>query len=222
MKAFGMKPLNRQIAQGAALLLVFAASATLLSWARWVRGISDGDRALAAGDVSGAERAFEAADQWAAHTLIPVVFTRSHYRGLALSRASLLNSRGKYDELAQMLEAAVARLPEFGDDGGYHFWVGIVEYRKAVGQTDKRMQRAGLQQAADSFRAALAAPPGTSGGPDWDAKYNYEFTSRLVAEMGDKKGDPPEKMNRGGMKILREDPNHPKEQQQKLAPNKQS
>jgi hypothetical protein len=29
-------------------------------------------------------------------------------------------------------------------------------------------------------------------------------------------------MNRGGMKILREDPDHPKEQQQKLAPDKQS
>jgi hypothetical protein len=217
-----MKLFRRQIAKGAAVLLVFVSSAMLLSWARWVQGIADGDRALAAGNLSGAEQAFEAADRWAAHTLLPAVCTRSQYRWLALSRASLLNSRGKYDDLEHVLEGAVARSPEFGADAGYHFWVGIVEYRKAMAQTDKRTQRAGLQQAADSFRAAMAAQPRTPGGPDWDAKYDYEFTSRLVAEMGNKKDQAPEKMNRGGMKILREDPDHPKEQQQKLAPNKQS
>jgi hypothetical protein len=216
-----MKKLKRQIAQGTAALLVLIASVTLLSYAQWVRGISDGDRELANGDYSRAEQAYAAAGNWVEHTLLPTGLIRSHYRGLVFSHASLLNARGKYDDLTQLLESAVARMPEFGNDPQYHFWVGIVEYRKATAQTDKQALRTGLQRAADSFRAALAYAPAVPDGPAWDAKYNYEFTSRLVAQMGNKK-ETQEKLNRGGMKILREDPDHPKEQQQKLAPNKQS
>ena len=214
-----MKGLKRQIAAGTAALLVLGASLLLLSYARWVRGIADGNRAVVNENFSGAEQAYTAAEKWSGQTLVPSAWLRPHYRALVFNQARVLNANKKYDVLARLLEAAVAHDPALANDPEYDFWTGIVEYRKAVSETDKQALRAGLQRASDSFRLALAAAPN---GADWDAKYNYELTSRLLAGMRNKNDDTPEKLNRGGMKILREDPDHPKEQQQKLAPDKQS
>lgn len=210
---------RRQIAAVTAALGVLAASMILLSYAQWVRGIADGNRAMADENFSAAEQAYTAAEKRAGHIFLPGVLLRSHYRTLLFNEARLLNISKKYDDLGRLLATAAVHLPEFANDPEYHFWMGIVEYRKALSETDKQVLRAGIERAADSFRLALASAPN---GGDWDAKYNYELTSRLLAGMRNKNEDSPEKFHRGGMKILREDPDHPKEQQQKLAPDKQS
>jgi hypothetical protein len=209
---------RQSIAVGIAALVIVGVSLCLLSYARWVRGVADGSRALASGNFAGAEQAYTAAEKSARQPLLPFALLRPGYRMLVFNEARLLDKQQKYDELGRFLPAVAAHTPELANDPEYHFWMGTVEYRRAISQTDKQMVRAGIQQAADSFRLALAA----SNGADWDAKYNYELTSRLLAGMRDKNEDKPEKLNRGGMKILREDPDHPKEQQQRLAPDKQS
>ena len=66
----------------------------------------------------------------------------------------------KYDDLAHLLETAAAHSPELANEPEYHFWIGIVEYRKAVAETDKQAVRARLQRASDSFRLALASAAG--------------------------------------------------------------
>ncbi len=214
-----MTALMRQIAVGAAAILVLAASLLLLSDARWVYGVAQGNRALAGGNVSAARQAYTIAEKRIGATLLPFVLVRSHYRQLVFNQARLLNADRKYDDLSRLLDAGLARAPELANDPEYHFWTGIAEYRKAIAQTDKQVLRAGLQQAADSFRLALTFAPE---GADWDAKYNYELISRLLADMRDKDDDTQQKLKRGGMKFLREDPAHPKEQQQTLAPDKKS
>jgi DNA-directed RNA polymerase specialized sigma24 family protein len=212
-----MNGIKRKIAAATAALLVLAASLELVSYARWVRGIADGNRELANENYSAAEQAYSAAERWFDHTSVPSAFLRTGYRRLVFNQARLFDATKKYDDLAHLLEGAAAHHPELAAEAEYHFWMGIVEYRKAVAETDKQALRAGLQRASDSFRMALASGPDAA---DWDAKYNYEFVFRLLAGMRNKNDDTPEKLNRGGMKILREDPDHPKEQQQKLAPDK--
>jgi hypothetical protein len=217
-----MKRLKRQIAAAAGVLLALAASVVLLSYSRTVRSIEDGNRALAGHDYAAAEQAYTAAANRVAHGLLPAALFREPYRVLVFNQARLLRATRKYDELARLLERIATRTPELSNDPEYHFWMGIVEYAKAGSETDKQAVRASLQRASDRFRLALESAPSSSPDTNWDAKYNYELTSNLLAGMRNKEKDSQEKINRGGMKILREDPDHPKEQQQKLAPDKQS
>ena len=216
-----MNRLGRQIAIAAGMLVILALSLALLSYAYAVHGIENGNRLLAARDYSAAESAYRDAENRISHSLVPSALYQSQYRVLVFNEARLFRAVANYTELAHLLERVVARAPDLANDPEYHFWTGIVEYAKAASQTDKQVVRASLQRAADSFRLAMSSSPLNSTGGDWDAKYNYELTARLLAGMR-KNEETPEKLNRGGMKILREDPDHPKEQQQKLAPEKRS
>lgn len=203
-----MKRLTRQLALAAVVLVVFVASFALLSYSGWVRGIERGNAALARQDYTAAEQAFTSAEKR--------VGNAADYQLSIFNHARLLDAVHRYDDLSHLLEAAVAHQPALGESSEYHYWLGIVEYRKALAVSDKQAQRSGLQRASESFRLALAAAP-----EDWDARYNYELTARLLDSMR-KKDDAPDKVNRGGMKILREDPDKEKDQKQKLAPVKQS
>ena len=212
-----MRPLAHQIAVVTVALMVLLVSLSLLSYAQWVRGIAVGDRALQNQDLAAAEAAYTAAVTRAEHIPLPSIFLRSRYRTLVFNRARLFDARHNYDALARWLEAAASHSPAIAAAPEYHFWTGVVEYEKAIDLKDKRAVREGLQRASEDFRLALESDPN-----DWDTKYNYELTARLLERMQNKKEESQQKVNRGGMKILREDPDKTKEQQQKLAPDKQS
>jgi hypothetical protein len=208
---------TRQIAIAAAGLALLLVSLALLSYARWVREVAEGNRAMANEDYAEAERTYADAAGRAERSVLPFSLLRSPYRRLVFNRARALYAARKGDDLLlHMLEAEASRIPSLADDSEYHFWIGAVQYRKAISQNDKQAVRAGLQRAADSFRRALAAAP-----DDWDAKYNYEITARRLESMR-KNEDKVEKLKRGEMKILREDTDKAKERQQKLSPEKQS
>ncbi len=212
-----MKRLTRRIVAMVAALLVLAVSLLLLSYASWVREIAEANRALSNEDHATAEQDYLAAEKRGAHLLMPAQFLYWEDRVLLFGRVRLLNRDKKYAELAHLLEGAAQHFPELANDSEYHFWMGIVEYQKAVSETDKQAVRTDLQQASESFKTSLSGAPN-----DWDAKYDFELTARMLAGMRNKKEDSQEQFKRGGMKILREDPDQPKEQQQKLAPDKQS
>jgi tetratricopeptide (TPR) repeat protein len=195
--------LARQLATGIALIAVLVISSMLLAYAGWVRSIEKAD--------------FAAAEAQFDHSYLPQVLLRPQYRVLVFNRARAMAAAGRNDDIAPWLEAAVKRVPALADDAEYHYWTGNQQYRKALAQSDKQMRRAGLQQAAASYRLALNSAP-----DDWDAKYNFQLTMRLLNSMRDKKEDSTEKMKQGGMKILREDTEKAKEQQQKLSPEKRS
>lgn len=205
--------LARQFGIGIAVLLVLAVSAILISYASWVRGINEGNRALANGDAPGALKLYEAAARRLER--MPGVNKLPGYRQLVFNRARALYLTGQDDELSRTLEAEAVRVPALTDDSEYHFWLGNAQFRKAIQQKDKQILQAGLQKAAESYRLSLAAAP-----DDWDAKYDYELTARLLEGMRKGKDDTLEKIQRGEMKILREDVDKDKEQQQKLAPEK--
>ena len=194
---------------GIAALLLLTISLSLISYASWVRGIENGNRALANGDIAAARQAYDVA---ARRDIAP---RSPGYRQLVFNRARALYESNQDDELTRMLEAEVMRAPFLAGDSEYHFWMGNVQFRRALAQKDKQALQAGLQQAVESYRRSLIAAP-----DDWDAKYNYELTSRLLDGMRKGKEENLEKLKRGQMKVLREDTEKNKEQQRQLAPEK--
>lgn len=207
------RKLVRRVAVAAAGLLLLVVSGFLLTYARWVHGIVDGNRALANGDITAARQTYDTAarrlEQWPSARRLP------GYRQLVFNRARALYAAKQDEDLTHMLEAEVVHAPSLADDSEYHFWIGNVEFRKAIAQKDKQAVQAGLEHAAESFRRSLVAAP-----DDWDAKYDYEVTTRLLEGMRKGKDDNLERIQRGQLKILREDVDKNKEQQQKLAPEK--
>jgi len=209
--------LARSVAVTVLALAVAAVSFALLSYSRWTHEIADANRALAAENYPAAERAYSGAYALAEHSLFPLIKIQSTWRRLVFNRARALYAMKQYDAVDRMLEAASTRVPALADDPEYHFWTGNVQYRQAIAETDKEALRSKLERTSDSFRAGLASAP-----DDWDLKYNYELTARLLAGMRNKKDDKTEKLKRGEMKILREDSEKSKEPQQKLSPAKRS
>lgn len=207
----------RRFAVSVLALAVVAVSFTLLSYSRWAYEIAQGNRALTVEDYPAAERAYRAAVARAEHSLFPLTNLRSTWRRLVFNRARSLYAMKQYDAVERTIEAAAARVPAVAEDPEYRFWMGNVQYRQAIAETDKNALRAALERASDSFRLGLASAP-----DDWDLKYNYELTARLLAGMRNKKDDKTEKLKRGEMKILREDSEKSKEPQQKLSPAKRS
>lgn len=194
---------------------ILIASVVLLSYARWLQGISKGNQALAVADVATAQRAYESAARQIGFLPSPGKVLPAGYRELVFNRARTLYAQQGDDVLARFLETEAARSPQLSEDSEYHYWIGNTQFRKAISQKDKQQRQSGLQQAAESYRRALMTSP-----DDWDAKYNYELSTRLLEGLRKGKQDNLEKMKRGQMKLLREDNETKKEQQRQVAPEK--
>lgn len=90
----------------------------------------------------------------------------------------------RQEKLDQLLELAAAH----SENAAARFWSGSALFARGVAETAKEAQIAWLGRAREEFRNALQLAP-----QDWDAKYNYELTERLLAELRDKP-TPPEQM----------------------------
>jgi hypothetical protein len=197
------------------VIVVLIVSVVLLGYARWLRGIEAGNQALALGNAAEARQAYDSAVRQIAFLPSPERVLLAGYRELVFNRARTLYTEQRYDDLARLMEIEAAQSPQLSEDAEYHYWLGNVQFRKAMAQKEKQQAQSGLQQAAESYRHALAASPG-----DWDSKYNYELCARLLEGMRKGKDDNLEKMKRGQMKLLREDNQKKEEQQRQVAPEK--
>ena len=209
------RKLARRFLEAAAWLLLLVVSLGLVSYARWLYRIAEGNRALAAADIAQARQAYAAAAQHlegfgALRALLP-----SGYRQLIFNRARALYAAGEDEELARMLDTEAARAPFLAEESEYHYWMGNVQCRRALAQKDKQALQVGLQQAGESYRRALAASPN-----DWDSKFNYELVTHVLENMRKGKEDSLERLKRGQVKLLRENIEKSRNQQNQLAPEK--
>jgi hypothetical protein len=78
-----------------------------------------------------------------------------------------------------------------------HFWAGSALFVKARDEEDPEIRLGWLGRAAEEFRKALELTP-----DDWDTKYNYELTSRLLDELRKQPKTPPKQM----LQLLRPEP----------------
>lgn len=197
------------------VLFILALSGVALAYASWLRGIERSNQFLAEGNTAASLQGYDKALRTVAVLPSSIRIVLAGYRELIYNRARALYVAQRPDELTRFLESQSAVAPQLADDAEYQYWIGNVQFNNATAQKDKQQVQSGLQQAAESYRRALAAAPG-----DWDAKYNYELTSRLLEGLSKGKEKDLEKSKRGQMKILREDNEKKQEQQRQVAPEK--
>jgi len=141
-------------------LLACAAGAALVAYGRWTRPIAAAGAALEAGDVQGA--------------LTPYAESARRFRALPLSQRLLDRdfSLVAHNQLAALYELrrwddVIERAVDAPPASGPHFWAGCALFRKGAEQKTREAQLEWVTRAQD----------------DWDAKYNFELTSRLAAAL---------------------------------------
>ena len=156
-----------------ALLIVagLLAGAGALGYAQWVRPARLADEALAREDPAGALAGYAAMETRFDRVPPAKQFLRADYTRALANQVALLYRLGRYEEAIDKAEASPA-----GADG--RFWSGCALYAKALRDPRAEARVGWLTRAQDQFRQALEAMP-----DDWDTKYNYELTSRLLAEL---------------------------------------
>ena len=152
-------------------ILALIAGAALLLYARWTAPQIEAAAAAAAGDSARALQSYRDStarfkDMPVAQQILPRDFARATYNELAL-----LYQRGEYDAVLEAADTAPA-------DAFPHFWAGCALFAKGDLEEKAEERLAWLNRAKDTFKLALAAAP-----DDWDTKYNYELSARLVTAL---------------------------------------
>jgi hypothetical protein len=171
------------------MVLSFVCGVGLLLFSLWLSPLAKAERAALQQDYIQALEYYAVAesrfDQFGfARQLLP-----SSYDSIITNRLRILY---RLDELDKLIEMAAVH----SGHAGSRFWSGSALFAKAIAQTEKEAQVAWLGRAREEFRSALELVPN-----DWDTKYNYELTERLLAELRDKPS-PPEQI----LELLRPKP----------------
>jgi hypothetical protein len=152
-------------------LLAFAAGTALVAYGRWTRPITAASASLEAGDAQAALAPYgESIRRFRALPMSQRLLSRD-FSLVFYNQLAVLYDLHRYDDV---IERAVDAPPASAP----HFWAGCALFRKGAEQKTREAQLEWLTRAQDEFKLALVAAPA-----DWDAKFNYELTSRLAAAL---------------------------------------
>ena len=171
-------------------VLAFLAGAALVGYGRWTAPVAEGDTALSAGQLDRALAGYAAAER--RFDALPVtrqLFAREHARTVT-NQLWALYRLGRYDDTVDKAEHAPA-------GAAPHFWAGCAFFQKAAAEEKPEGRLGWLTRAEEEFRQAVEAEP-----QDWDAKFDFELTTRLVAALKKQPKTPPAQM----MQLLRPPP----------------
>jgi hypothetical protein len=152
-------------------VLALIGGLALIAYGEWSKPLIDADRAVQSRDSLGALRAYGASavrfrDRAPMQQLLAGDFARLTHNQLAL-----LYRTGQY-------EAVIDAAGTAPSGAAPHFWVGSAMFAKSLQEDSADGQLQWLTRAEEEFKLALAAEP-----DDFDTKYNYELTARMVASM---------------------------------------
>jgi hypothetical protein len=169
---------------------VLMAGAALLGASWWLRPVSEAELAMARGDKTAALDRYGVARQRfnqipATKRLLPRI-----YDLVTANELSLLYSLQRYDEIIEKASA---------DDGAGSgpFWLACALFDKALLEEKPEVRLGWISQSHQQFRRAIDLSDG-----DWDAKYNFELTGRLLTRLKKE----PDTSRQEMMKILRDAP----------------
>jgi hypothetical protein len=149
-----------------ALLLV---GAVCLAAGRWLSPILDAQQAAREGRLQQAVASYAVAEKrFASMPLVKRVLPNL-YDMVVTNELRVLYTLKQYDEVIDKAGATATR--------GGNFWAGCALFAKgdlALMTPDKRMKW--LSEAQEEFRRAVQNAPS-----DFDAKFNYEVTTRVIA-----------------------------------------
>jgi len=160
------------------VVLAFLCGGALLAAAAWMRPLAEGEQAIREGRLELALERFAAAE--ARFDRLPASrrALRSAYAVSQDNQLWLLYRLERYDALIEK-GASPPRAP-------IHFWAGCALFAKSRAEEEPEARLGWLRRAGDEFRKALELDP-----DDWDTKFNYELTQRLLAELRRQPKAPP-------------------------------
>lgn len=173
----------------AIMLPIFICGVVLLALSLWLRPVSQAEQAAMDQDYERALSLYAVAEARINQSSLTRQLFSDSYDAVLVNQFRILY---RLDRLDQLLEMAAAH----ADSAAARFWSGAALFARAIAETEKEAQIAWLGRASGEFRSALQLVP-----DDWDVKYNYELTERLLAELRDKPS-PPDQI----MELLRPKP----------------
>jgi hypothetical protein len=158
-------------AAGTLAFLALLAGGLLVAVAAWTRPLSQGARAVEAGRLEEGLERYAAGEARFERLPLAKRLLPAAYEAAVGNQLWLQYRLKQYDAL---IDKAASATPSAAS----HFWAGCAFYEKARVEQDADARISYLDRAADEFRQSLEY------GPDvWDAKYNFELSSRLLAQI---------------------------------------
>lgn len=171
-------------------VLAFVCGVVLVGAVQWSRPLDAGERQLRDGNLDAALAQYAASE--ARFDRLPVtkqIMTRA-YLGAISNQLWVHYQLRQYDAL---IEKAAVSPPT----AATRFWAGCALFQKGTKEEESEARIGWLSRAEEEFRSALALEPG-----DWDTKFNYELTRRLLAELRKQPKTPPTQL----LQLLRPEP----------------
>lgn len=163
-------------------VLALIVGSGLVAVSAWARPLVEARQAADAGRLQEAFERYSVTE--ARFDRVP--FTKqllpTAYRDSVVSQLWIHYQLREYDAL---LEKAAAS-PSVGP---VHFWAGVALFAKARDEDRADARLTWLGRAVEEFRSALEQQP-----EDWDTKYNFELTRRLLDELRKQPKTPPKQM----------------------------
>ena len=108
------------------------------------------------------------------------LFLPDVYSATLQNQCYILYQLGEYDALLEKSSSSPVMAP-------IHYWAGCALFRRASEFNEPQEQIAWLQRASEEFLSVLKFEP-----ENWDAKYNYELTNRLIDSLKNEDESPPQ------------------------------
>ena len=169
----------------AVLMLLVGAAA--IGYAQWSRGITEGDASLAAGQLEQALVSYRTAEGRFDRIPATKQLFAADYNHVITNQLWLMYRLGRFDETIDKAE----RSP---DTASPHFWSGLAFFEKARAEEKPDARLGWLSRAEEELHRAVQATP-----TDWDTKFDFELTTRIVTELRKQPKTPAKQM----MQLLR-------------------
>lgn len=180
--------------KSAAVVMALLAGTGALAYALWSKPLLDAEEALAAGHRELALAAYgRAEDRFKRFPVAQRLLPRDYALSVS-NQLALLYGSGDHDGVLAKAEAAPPRAAP-------RFWAGSSLFALASAEARPDVRVVLLSRAQAEFKQALEQSP-----DDWDTKYNYEVTGRLVEALRKKPVEEPDTL----MQLVRPQQKQPK------------
>lgn len=171
-------------------VLALIAGGGLMALGRWHQPFIDASAAVADGRLDAALPGFVESESRFDRLSVTKQLVPDGYDASIANQLAIMYQQGKLDELVEKAASAPST-------GATHFWAGCALFSKGKDEEKPEARLAWLGRAEQEFKSALQLEP-----DDWNIKYDYELTQRLLAELRKQPKTPPKQL----MQLLRPQP----------------